>query len=355
MVLAEEFASGGHDVSIVTWNNTVPDFYKTPDGVDRVKVALNPDEVFVRWYDAPGNIRRLKAIRNALDKTRPDAVISFQDGSNELFILSSIGKRYQKHLSCQNDMAMHKHMSKRWSLMRRVLYPYADRVVFLDEKQAAYAAADHKKWKCDGIPNPIPKLDIRPDKQSAKVIADLGKYKKRIAAMGRLAPQKGFDMLLEAFSGFVREAPETGLVIIGEGAMRQQLEEQSKKLNIRENVLMPGLLKNPHAVIAACDVFAFSSRYEGQGLALIEAMAAGTPPVSFNCPSGPDLIISHGEDGLLVPAEDVNAFRVSVKGLLVDEERRLEMGKMAKESSKKYSAGIIREKWERLFRATQGK
>lgn len=353
VTLAEGFKGIGHDVSIVVWNNLVPDFYMVPEGVDRLGLDLDPDKVFMRWYDLPGNIRRVRAIRKAIKNTHPDVVISFQDGTNELFILSSIGSRYLKLLSCQNDISRRSHINSRWDLMRRMLYRLGDRVVFLDKEQAKRGEEKFKGWKCEGIPNPVPNIDLTVDEAARVIISELEKFSLRIVAMGRMVPQKGFDMLLEAFARVLKAVPGTGLVILGEGPLHSELQEQCKTLGLENNVLMPGLLVKPHSVIVACDVFAFSSRYEGQGLALVEAMVCGTPPVSFDCPSGPGLIIRNQVDGLLVAPENVDALENGLITLLLDSEKRLTMGKKAKEASARYNVEETCRQWERMIGSLQ--
>lgn len=350
VTLAEGLKAIGHEVSILVLNSTEPEFYHLPEGIDKYQVELSPDQLFVRWYNVPGIIIRAMAIRKAIKATSPDTVISFQDGTNEQFIMSSIGERYLKLLSCQNDISKKSHINARWDALRSVLYRRSDLIVFLDKEQARREEEKHKGWKCDGLPNPVMRIDLTPDDASNDIIRELEKFPLKIVAMGRLAPQKGFDMLLKAFSEVIKVAPQAGLVILGEGPLRSELQQQCEKLGLERNVLMPGILEKPHAVIAASDVFAFSSRFEGQGLALVEAMVCGTPPVSFDCPSGPGFIIRHGIDGLLVPAEDVEALAEALITLLLDDEKRQEMGNKAKEAGERYDVKEICTQWVSMIR-----
>lgn len=352
--LAEGFKQRGHDVAIVSWNNLVSDFYEVPEGVDRFRIELTPSQVSVRWYDLVGNLRRFRAIRHAIGKTNPDIVISFQDGANELFLLSSVGTSYLKLLSCQNDIRKLSHFNSRWDLLRKFIYRWSDQIIFLDKDQARRAEKQFKGWKCDGIPNPVSGIDLVPDSASAVIINQIKKFPLRVAAMGRLVHQKGFDLLLEAFAGVLRVVPEAGLVILGEGELRPELEKQCALLGIKNSVLMPGLSAKPHSIIAACDLFAFSSRYEGQGLALVEAMVCNVVPVSFDCPSGPSLIIRHEVDGLLISPEDVNAFKDGLIMLLLNESKRKMMADKASEVGKRYSIKTVCDEWEKVFDRLQG-
>ena len=347
-VLAEAFAAAGHDVSVVTWNDAEPDSYRLPESVGRVRVSLGGG-ASVRWFDVVGNLRRLRAIHKAIAATRPDAVISFLDGTNELFLLASLGARYGKLISCQVDLCRHRHYNRRWALLRRWLYPLADRVVFLDRAQARWAEAHFSGWRCDGIANPLPTIETRPDAAAEAVLAQAAGFPRKLVAMGRLVPQKGFDMLLDAFAPLAGMHPDWALIILGEGPDRANLEAQRERLGLTARVVMPGFVARPHAVIAACDLFVFSSRYEGQGLALLEALACGTPAVSFDCPSGPSLVLRDGETGLLVAEGDVAALGAAMARLMRDDTERRRMAARAARSTDDYAPARILCEWVGLI------
>lgn len=112
-------------------------------------------------------------------------------------------------------------------------------------------------------------------------------------------PEKGQDRLLRAFSKALKSHPGITLHLVGDGPQREHLEALATKLRLGDSVRFHGLLDNPLPVVAACDVFIFSSVHEGQGLALIEALALGKPTVSTDIP-GPRDVLAGGR-GLLVP------------------------------------------------------
>ncbi len=349
IVLAEGFQNRGHDVTVLTWINQEADFYTVPASVKHVRAEIPENVVSTRWFDVVGLIRRLLALRKSIKRTQPDVVISFLDGNNEMFLLASIAEKYKKILSCQIDIERHEHFNPRWERLRKILYRWADKIVFLDSKQAVRASRKSPAWKCVGIPNPVVDINTVPDTQANEIINKLEKFPVRLVAMGRLANQKGFDLLLEAFKKVNQRFPQAGLVILGEGPLRDDLQDQIKLLDLTDHVLMPGQTQNPHAVIAACDIFVFSSRYEGQGLALVEAMACGVPAVSFDCPSGPAYIIQDQIDGILVPPEDVDFLAAAVIMLLNDKKKRLEFALAAKKARDRFSTGRICSQWENLF------
>jgi len=125
-----------------------------------------------------------------------------------------------------------------------------------------------------------------------------------ILSAGRLAREKDFTTLINAFAK-VRTQKKCHLVILGEGALRPELELLIKKLDLQDSVQLPGFVDNPHAWMLNADLFVLSSIHEGFGNVIVEAMACGMPVVSTDCPSGPIEILEDGKWGELVPVGDV--------------------------------------------------
>jgi glycosyltransferase involved in cell wall biosynthesis len=121
-----------------------------------------------------------------------------------------------------------------------------------------------------------------------------------------LEPRKDFTTLLEAFAG-VRAQRRCRLVIFGEGREREKLMGRARQLSIAEDVDLPGFSPNPYPYMKKASVFALSSHREGSPVALVEALACGTPVVSTDCPSGPSETLHNGDVGRLVPIGDSEA------------------------------------------------
>ncbi|MFN7015814.1 MAG: glycosyltransferase [Fimbriimonadales bacterium] len=132
-----------------------------------------------------------------------------------------------------------------------------------------------------------------------------------ILAAGRLTEPKDFATLLRAF-GHVRKTVDARLVILGEGEQRSMLEQLTAELNLKGYVDMPGFVENPYAYMKRAAVFALSSRWEGFGNVLVEAMACGTPVVATDCPSGPREILEDGKWGKLVPVGNPEALAEAI-------------------------------------------
>lgn len=134
-----------------------------------------------------------------------------------------------------------------------------------------------------------------------------------LVAVGRLAPQKGFDVLVEALA---RLPKQVRLVIFGEGPQRAALEQQARRLDVAERLDLPGYCADPQAEIAVADGFVLSSRFEGSPNALVEALATGVPVVATDCPYGPAEILQQGRVAPLVPVGDVPALAQALLHLL---------------------------------------
>jgi glycosyltransferase involved in cell wall biosynthesis len=132
-----------------------------------------------------------------------------------------------------------------------------------------------------------------------------------ILAVGRLAAAKDYPTLLRAFSIVCRERP-AHLLILGEGLERPHLEELARQLGLMEKIQMPGFVENPFVYMAHARMLVLSSRWEGFGNVLVEALACGTPVVSTDCKSGPREILENGRFGRLVPVGDPEALAVAI-------------------------------------------
>jgi len=127
---------------------------------------------------------------------------------------------------------------------------------------------------------------------------------RHVVAVGRLARQKGVDVLLTAFAQLRRKLPDVQLWLLGDGEDRGALERLAEKLAVADAVHFEGVVANPFAVVARAEVFVSAARYEGVSNAVLEALVCGTPVVATACPSGIDEVVDEGVNGWLVPPED---------------------------------------------------
>ena len=141
-----------------------------------------------------------------------------------------------------------------------------------------------------------------------------------VLAIGRLTEPKDFPTLIRAFAA-LRARRSARLLILGEGELRGELEALVQSCGLTpDDVQMPGFVVNPFAYLSRCAVFVLSSRWEGFGNVLVEAMACGAPVVSTDCPSGPREILEDGRWGRLVPVGDVEALAQAIIETLKSQE-----------------------------------
>ncbi|EOQ19532.1 hypothetical protein KOY_01832 [Bacillus cereus VDM021] len=185
------------------------------------------------------------------------------------------------------------------------------------------------------ITNSIPKLQ--------GVVSSL--TSKTIIAAGRLVPQKGFDLLIEAFKIVNEKHPDWKLKIYGTGRERANLENLIEQHKLYNHVILMGATQRIDVELSKASIYALSSRFEGFGMVIIEAMQCGVPVVSFDCPKGPSEIIAHNKDGILVEDGNVELFAKSLMQLISDLRKREKFAKQAIQNVKRFEIDEIGMLW----------
>jgi glycosyltransferase involved in cell wall biosynthesis len=189
------------------------------------------------------------------------------------------------------------------------------------------------------IPNALPPLGGGVSSLDAPVVV----------AAGRLNGQKGFDRLIDAFALVLREEPSWRLRIYGDGSARPELERQIAALGVGSSVSLEGTTSAMGEELARGSVFALSSRFEGFGMVIVEAMSKGLAVVSFDCPRGPGEIISDGVDGLLVANDDVEGLAAALLSVIRDADLRRRLGAAGVEKARSFSVEAVGARWDAFF------
>lgn len=172
---------------------------------------------------------------------------------------------------------------------------------------------------------------------------------KKVIAVGRHCYQKNFEKMLSIWQKVVSKHPDWVLEIYGESDSKFDLKSVSSILGIDKNVVFYDAVKNINEKYLEASFLLLTSRFEGFGMVLIEAMASGLACVSFNCRRGPKDIINNNWNGFLIEVGNEEAFVEKVNLLIEDENLRIKMGQNAKNSVSKYDLDTIMQQWKLLF------
>ncbi|WP_062204914.1 glycosyltransferase family 4 protein [Aureimonas sp. AU12] len=333
-VLANEWTRRGWRVTVLTFEQPdTPSYYRFDPAVEIRRLGLPPKPQRL-GPAAMGSVRRVQALRTALTDVKPGLVISFLTRTNVLTLLATRYLGVPVVVSERNNPAL-QDTGPIWRALRRHLYPKAFGLVTMTAGALEFfpAALRRRSWV---IPNSV---DLPADRQRKR----LGNT---LTAVGRLVPQKGFDLLIEAFSRIAPEFPDWSLVIWGEGPERAALEAQRAALRLEGRVRMPGITGEPGLWVETADVFVLSSRFEGWGIVLLEAMAADLPVVSFDCQWGPRDMLTDSVHGLLVERENVEALAGALRRVLGDGALRARLGEAAGRHARTFTPERNVDQWD---------
>lgn len=323
-------------------------------GIDATLVVAKRGGKAEDWLSADVPVLDLKAqrTRNAL----PSLVRTLRTHAFDLHfstmidanILSGIATRF---LSKKPKIIFRETNSQRargdLGLFRRSLisltYPMADRVIALSEgvRDELIEDLNLTAEQTVTIHNPV-RLNVPQTAQEAGRPFS-GKY---IVGAGRLTRQKNFHALVSTLPHLPEDVH---VVILGDGEDRESLLSLASTLGVGSRLHLPGFVSNPSFWFSNSELFVLSSRWEGFGHVIVEAMAAGTPVVSTDCPHGPRDIIDSGVNGTLVPNEDPQALAAAINQLLLSPELRKEFARKGRVAAERFSSERIAQQYVDLF------
>lgn len=347
---ANYLSSHGYDVIIVTTDQQGRPFaYPLDKRIKTYDLAINYSsnwryswtmKLYHKIYDSIVHKKRLVKL---LKKINPEYVISLF--RNETIIISKLNLPIKKilefhfarpYLQLQYRKGV-KGIIDRWYFKQMVAsIKRYDKFIVLTHKDAL-------NW--EGFTNLVvlPNFCSYTNEQSTQL------DKKRVIAVGYYIPIKGFERLINAWSIVNQKVSDWELHIIGEGPLREKLQNQINYLKLSKSVFLNGESDNIEDEYTNSSILAVSSLSEGFPMVILEAESFGLPVVSFSCPCGPSDIIKNGEDGFLIPDDDINEFAKKLILLMGNNELRKEMGKKAFLNSKLFSEANIMSKWMDLF------
>lgn len=349
---AEHF---GYDITIIlTEGADKPLFYPLSDKVKVINLNIGFEELWTCSF-----IKKIviylkkqylykKLLKNELMRIRPDITVSMlrreinfineiKDGSKKIGEIH-INRANFRNFESKDDNFIKRLFAKVWMNDLTNKLKRLDRFVVLTEK-------DKDAWvELDNvcvIPNPLSFVPQNISKLTEK----------RVIVVGRYCHEKGYDLLLKAWCIVQNNIADWRLEVFGEGD-RSQYEEMISSLNMdRHRCILHGRSSNIQDEFEKSSLAVCSSKFEGFGLVITEAMSCGLPVVSFDCPWGPRAIIHDGEDGLLVENGNVEKLADAIIWMIQHPEMRSKMATKAIENVQRFSIEKIAEKWRSLFDA----
>ena len=314
VLMANEMARRGHEVTLFTWNAEGPNAALRSDAVHLVDLGMT---VNGESFGKPATLAGLWRSAGFYRRARPDVVFSAPEFANLITALALTIAFSPARFFPSFHAAAALNSDGAGSRLAVMLRGFVSRRA---ERAIAVSAGVGRDIAAAGIPadrivvinNPLPPALGQPPRTYPwqAELANLGDGPV-VATAGRLVAVKDHSTLLRAFARLVAKRPAR-LVLFGEGPLRPQLEAETAALGITSHVLFAGYVNDPAACYAAADLFVLTSTSEGFGNVLIEAMEAGVPVVSTDAPHGPREILADGRYGALVPVGDADALAAAM-------------------------------------------
>ena len=359
LVFQSDLGGGGAERSALNLVNGLDRARFTPSLV--LNKAIGPYMVSVR-DDVPVVEIGARRMRGALwglvreiQDLRPDLLFSTMQGPSVMLWLARALARSKAPLVLRESNNWTARGVSPRTIGQRIVgmaYRRADRIVCLSNGVNDDTIARYGNVRTQTIHNPVDVAGIQRDAQdTAAPTPQWGVKGERdvvqLIAVGRLTRQKGFDLLIDAVAQ-LRDLPWR-LTILGEGPDLPALLKQARVQCLEDRISFPGFIPNPYPWFADADLFVLSSRWEGFGHVIVEAMATGTPVLSTRCPSGPDEIITDDVDGVLCDPGSSEALAEALRTLVGDPSRRRRLAASAVDTPSRFDVTTIVDQYQALF------
>lgn len=305
---ARALANRGHQVELII-GNIHPD-YPFPD----------TPEISIRHLEKRNARAMLLPLIKIFRETKPDVVFSAEDHLNAFVLLAAILSGTKAKISGSSRVTPFDTYPKRFFSKGTVLKQLMKAVMWRADALTCVSKDMVEQYRTVfGNPPHVAVYNIVDDAESRERMLEpveepwllLDDGVPTLIAAGRLAPWKGFDILILAMAELLKTRPAR-VLILGDGPSRAELERMITENGLQEFVKLPGYVANPLKYYRNADVFVLSSRVEGLPNVLVEAMMCGCTPVSTDCPTGPREVLDSGKYGYLVPVDDPDAMAAAI-------------------------------------------
>lgn len=341
---------------ITTSQHTRSSFYTLSKRINTIDLGINYDEMMTLPLLSriasrlKAKKRHKRALQEVLEDIRPDITVSMF--THEMSFLPSIpagGRKvlelhFSKNFRALDDCSNNRPMLLR--LINRILDCQDRRQIRKYDRFVVLSERDAHDW---GVRYGNMSVISNPSTFEDTTLTD---YKnKKALAIGRLCPQKGFDMLVKIWSLLPEKLKEEWhLDIVGSGPDYDKLSQLISGLGLSKSISILPPSKDVSKLYQTHSIFCFPSRYEGFGLSLMEAMSFGLATVAYDCPCGPSEMIANGKNGYLVAVDNLNVFKSRLQTLMENEDYRCRLGKSAQNDIViRFSENTIMEQWTNLF------
>ena len=191
------------------------------------------------------------------------------------------------------------------------------------------------------IPNPVKLQSEGPQRNKSDV--------RFLISLGRLAPQKGFDILIRSFAALAGRHPDWQLIIYGDGPDRTFLERLRSESGCAARIFLPGLTRDSAEALRQASLFVLPSRFEGYPNVLLEALAVGLPVVATACPGGTADILKNGLHGMLVTPDDVSALTAALDVMMSAPASSGSHSALARHAVAELDIALVGQRWIELL------
>lgn len=335
--LSNQFSKKGYEVVVATeWQGEKE--FRLEKEVRRIHVGLQErDEKKSRAVKV---FLRHKYLRKAIQEEKPDIVIAFAHKANYRALASTIGMKLPVVIAVRID-PVGNYDGLEDKILIPLLYPRAAGCVFQTQGQKEFFP-QYLQQKSRIILNPVHDkyLNVPKPQQREKVVVQ----------SCRLVDFKNQPMLLNAFLKVHEKHPDYQLKLYGGDSFdgtKEILEQIIREHHAEAFIHLMGPCDELEKELPKASVYALSSDYEGLPNALLEAMVLGLPVVATDCPcGGPKTVITHEENGLLVPIKDEDALAAGINRLIEDRDLAERLGQNARKLSEQINNTAIQEQWQ---------